>query len=192
MDDRLLIEKILARNEQAFSHLVEKYKKMVFSTIFRLVLNKSDAEDLFQEVFLEVYRSIHHLRNENDISGWLFKVAYNKSISFLRKKNPAKANPENKESSPLFLVQSGLKFADKETPVDKMEQKEARQILFQAIDRLPELQKKVLLMHKFEDFSHHEICLTLNLSQASVESLIYRAKYNLRKSLHSYFKKYLK
>ena len=192
MDDKLLIEKILTHNEQAFSALVEKHKKLVYGTVFRLVRNQNDAEDLFQEVFLEVYRSVHHLRNENDLSGWLYKISYNKSISFLRRKNPAKANPENDEKSPLNIVQAQLKFAEKETPVDKMEQDEARKILFLAIDRLPEMQKKVLLMHKFEDVSHHEIGLNLNLSQASVESLIYRAKYNLRKSLHSYFKKYLK
>ncbi len=192
MNDKRLIENILARDEQAFGILVEKHKKMVYGTIFKIVRNQSDAEDLFQDVFLEVHRSVQYLRNEGDISGWLFKIAYNKSISFLRKKNPAKANPEDRENSPMNLVQARLEYAEKQTPADKVEQDEARQILFAAIDRLPDMQKKVLLMHKFEDYSHQEICLKLNLSQASVESLIYRAKYTLRKSLHSYFKKYLK
>ena len=192
MDDKQLIEKILARDEQAFRILIEKHKKMVYNTIYRIVPNKSDAEDLFQDVFLEVYRSIHHLRNDNDLSGWLFKIACNKSISFHRKKNPAKANSENTDNTLLHSVQSQLKYSDNETPAQKLEQAEATQILFLAIDQLPEMQKKVLLMHKFEDYSHLEICTELNITRASVESLIYRAKYSLRKSLHTYFKKHLK
>ena len=165
---------------------------MVYTTIFRLVRNKSDAEDLFQEVFLEVYRSVYQLRNQGDLSGWLFRVAYNKSLSFLRKKNPAKANPEINFSSPLGSFETNLKYADKEGPDFKIEQEEARIMLFIAIDRLPEMQKKVLLMHKFEDYSHQEICSRLNLSQASVESLIYRAMVTLRKLSQSYFKNHLK
>jgi RNA polymerase sigma-70 factor (ECF subfamily) len=192
MDDRQLIEKILARDEQAFRILIEKHKKLVYSTIYRIVPNQCDAEDLFQDVFFEVYRSIHHLRNDNDLSGWLFKIATNKSISFHRKKNPAKANTGNTEQTPLNMVQSQLKYSDKETPAQKLEQAEATQILFSAIDQLPEMQKKVLLMHKFEDYSHLQICTELNLTQASVESLIYRAKFSLRKSLYMYFKKHLK
>lgn len=192
MNDKQLIEKILAHNELAFGILVEKHKKMVYNTIFRIVRNQSDAEDLFQDVFLEVFRSIFFLRNEDDISGWLFKIAHNKSISFLRKKNPAKTNKSINETMPLQVVQSNINYADKETPEWKMEQEEALQMLFAAIDRLPEMQKKVLLMHKFENLSQNEICIQLNLTQASVESLMYRAMFTLRKMYHTYFIKHLK
>jgi RNA polymerase sigma-70 factor (ECF subfamily) len=192
VNDKQLIEKILAHNDQAFSILVEKHKKMVYGTIFRIVRNKSDAEDLFQEVFLKVYSSAYQLRNLEDLSGWLFKIAYNKSISFLRKKNPAKANPEQAKKSPLQMVLAHINYAEKETQDWKMEQDEARVMLFSAIDRLPEMQKKVLLMHKFEDYSHNEICLKLNLSQAAVESLIYRAMFSLRKFCYAHFTKHLK
>lgn len=191
MNDKQLIEKILAHNEQAFGVLVEKHKKMVYGTIFRIVRNKSDAEDLFQEVFLKVHNSVQFLRNEDDLSGWLFRISCNQSISFLRKKNPAKANPEHNQKSTLHTVLAHINYADRETQDWKMEQEEARQMLFSAIDRLPEMQKKVLLMHKFEDYSHHEIGLELNLSQSSVESLIYRAMVSLRKYCHTHFKKHL-
>lgn len=192
MDDKELVKRILARDEEAFRVLIEKHEKLVYTAIYRIVPNQSDAEDLFQDVFLEVYRSIHHLRNENDLSGWLFKIAYNKSISFHRKKNPAKANLVTSDFSPMLSVQNQIKYSDKETPAQKLEQAEASRIFFSAIDQLPDMQKKVLLMHKFEDYSHLEICAELNLSRASVESLIYRAKYSLRKSLNVYFKNHIK
>lgn len=192
MNDKQLIEKILAKDDQAFGILVEKHKKMVYGTIFRIVRNRSDAEDLFQEVFLKVHGSVQYLRNVEDLSAWLFRIAYNKSISFLRKKNPAKANPEHPQKSPLQMVLAHINYADLELQDHKMEVEEARVMLFSAIDRLPEMQKKVLLMHKFEDYSHHEIGVKLNLTQASVESLIYRAMFTLRKFCHHSFTKHLK
>ena len=188
MSDKELISKILKDDKQAFRTLIDKYKKLVYRSSYHLVRNESDAEDICQEVFLEVYRSLHHLRNENDLSGWLFKIAYNKSISLLRKKNPAKANTSKANESALTAIEINSKYADRETPVRKLEQEEARKILFSAIDRLPDMQRKVLLMHKFEDYSQQQICAELDLTRAAVESLIYRAKFALRKSLNTYFK----
>jgi RNA polymerase sigma-70 factor (ECF subfamily) len=184
MDDKNLIKEILTRNEGAFCTLIEKYKKLVYHTVFRIVRDRDDADDLFQEVFLEVFRSVHHLRNENDLSGWIFRIARKKSLCFLRKKNPAKVHA----GSLLSNLESNGHYADRKTPARMLEDKEASRILFAAIDRLPDMQRKVLLMHKFEDRSHQEIGEMLNLTRASVESLIYRAKYNLRRSLHSYFR----
>lgn len=184
MDDKELIKAILLRNEEAFCRLVEKYKRLVYHTVFRILRDREDAEDIFQEVFLEVYRSVHHLRNENDLSGWIFKIAYNKALCFLRKKNPAKVNA----GPPLSNLELTGTYSDRRMPVRMLEEKEASMILFMAIDRLPDMQRRVLMLHKFEERSHQEIGEMLNLTRASVESLIYRAKYNLKKSLHSYFK----
>jgi len=183
MDDKSLIKEILMHSEEAFCTLTEKYRKLVYQTIFRIVRDRDDADDIFQEVFLEVYRSVHHLRNENDLSGWIFKISYNKALCFLRKRNPAKVHA----GSLLSNTELDGKHSDRQTPVRMLEEKEASLILFTAIDRLPDMQRKVLMMHKFEELSHREIGEMLNLTRASVESLIYRAKYNLKKSLHSYF-----
>jgi len=187
MNDKQLVEKILRNNDIAFSLLIKKYQNLVFNTCYRLVKNRADTEDLFQDVFLEVYRSMEHLRNEDDISGWLFKIAYSKSISFLRKKNPAKASSNTEFNISINQLEQSYKHAERETPEKKLEKKEASEVLFKAIDQLPGNQKKALLLHKFEGYSHKEICKIMELSQASVESLIYRAKASLRKSLINYF-----
>lgn len=190
MDDKQLIKKIIERDELAFGIFVEKYKKLVYTAIYRLVRDAADAEDIFQDVFLEVYRSIHYLRNESDLAGWLFKIAYNKSISFLRKKNPARANSTSYEDQKIES-QKTYSIVDHQTPSQKLEDQEAEIVLYSAIDRLPDMQKKALLLHKFENYSHKEIGEMMELSISSVESLIYRAKVALRKSLYQYFKKHL-
>jgi len=191
MNDKELVEKILLNDNHAFGLFVKKYQQLVYYTCYRLLVNKTITEDIVQEVFIEVYRSLKHLRNLDDLSGWLFKIAYNKSLSHLRKKNPAKASSKEFDVSSLPREKIHLSV-ERETPESKMESEEARMALFKAIDQLPENQKKILLLHKFEGYSQKEICELTQLSQAAVESLIYRAKTNLRKSLVTYFKKQIK
>lgn len=187
MTDRELIIEIGKNNDVAFGILIKKYEKLVFSTSYKLVQNTTDAEDICQDVFLKVYKSIHQLKSETDISGWLFKITYNISLSFLRKKNPAKANPLNDINSEYSKNALNSPLIENQTPIHTLEQKEAAEELFKAIDELPEKQKKALLLHKFEELSHKETGDLMNLSKTAVESLIYRAKSNLRKSLLAHF-----
>jgi RNA polymerase sigma factor (sigma-70 family) len=191
-DDRILVQKILENDRQAFGNLVTKYQKMIYATCFRMVRSQSDAEDLSQEVFLEALRSLHLIQKSDDLSGWMYKVALNKSLSFIRKRNPAKSgkNSITVTTSPEF--DNKHHFSEINTPYSQLEQEDARRIIFQAIEQLPENQKKVILLHKFDNFSQKEICGQLGLSLVSVESLIYRAKLNLRKSLLTYFKHHYK
>jgi len=189
-DDRILVEKILKNDQQAFGTLVTKYQRMVYATCFRLVRTQSDAEDLSQEVFIEVFRSLVMVQKEHDLSGWLFKIAMNKSLSFLRKHNPAKSGKNPTPESAASEVTIKHHFSETNTPYSKLEEEDTHKILFQAIDQLPENQKKVILLHKFDQYSQKEISEQLGISPVSVESLIYRAKTNLRKSLYDYYKKH--
>ena len=186
MNDRLLINEILKDNNLAFRSLIDKYKKLVYNTAFRLVNNQPDAEDIFQDVFIEIYKSCQFVKNEDDLTMWIYKIAYNKSISFLRKKNPAKAEIQPNTNTASKLQPKTT--VDYNTPVKKLEQKEAIKNLYRFIDQLPDNQKKVLLLHKFEGLSQKEICEQLSLSTNSVESLMYRAKKNLKQKLTDYLK----
>jgi RNA polymerase sigma-70 factor (ECF subfamily) len=188
MTDKQLIKAISRNNDLAFSTLIKKYQKLVFTTSYRIVNNILDAEDISQEVFLEAFRSVHYLREEENLPGWLYRVAYNRSISFLRKHNPANTS-RSKELSQSHTEDSAILVTDNaDCPVRKLEIEESKRVLLSAINRLPENQKTALLMHKMEGLSYKEICLQMQLSIASIESLIYRAKLNLRKLLIQYFK----
>lgn len=191
-DDRILVEKILDNDNQAFGTLVTKYQRMVYATCFRLVRSQNDAEDLSQEVFLECFKSLQFVEKDNDLSGWLFKIAVNKSLSFLRRHNPAKSGKNT--TVEVASSEAGIKsqLTETSTPHSELEHEDTRKTLFQAIDQLPENQKKAIMLHKFDNFSQKEIGELMGLTQESVESLIYRAKSNLRKSLYAYFKQHFK
>ena len=96
MQDPEIISRILKNDHAAFEQLINKYQNLVYSTCFRLLKNQADAEDLSQEVFLEVFRSLVHLKNVEDMSGWIYRISYGKCISYIRKKNPAKASRGDK------------------------------------------------------------------------------------------------
>ncbi|WP_321372722.1 sigma-70 family RNA polymerase sigma factor [uncultured Draconibacterium sp.] len=183
MTDSQLIEQIRENNDLAFRALINKYKNLVYNTAFRLVRNSEDAEDIFQDVFLEIYKSCDAVRFDEDLTVWIYKIAYNKSISFLRRKNPAKASNNNND-----IANNELKLIEKNHPAKQLEQKENITTLYRFIDQLPENQRKVLLLHKFEGLSQKEICEKLDMSEHSVESLIYRARKNLKQKLNAYFK----
>lgn len=189
MQDPEIIDKILRNDHAGFELLIKKYQDLVYATCFRLLKNRADSEDISQEVFLEIFRSLVHLKNVDDMSGWIFRIAYSKCISLLRKKNPAKAASSVDPEQTVKQLEMDPKNSNRETPYHSLEQKEASIILFEKIDQLPDNQKRAILLHKFEGYSHKEICEKMDLSQASVESLIYRAKVSLRKSLVSYFEK---
>lgn len=190
MQDPEIITLILKNDRFGFEQLIQKYKDLVFATCFRLLGSRADAEDLSQDVFLEVFRSVVHLRNTEDMSGWLFRISYTKCLSHMRRKNPAKAASKSDPEQVTLQMESNIRNNDEGNPHQTLEQKEASACLFETIDKLPDRQKRVFLMHKFEGYSHQEICEALGLSRASVESLIYRARISLRKSLVHYFENY--
>ena len=146
-----------------------------------------------QEVFLEVYQSIHRFRNESKLSTWLYRIAVNKSLNFVRKEKWKKT----------FTRLDGVLGREKEVPreipdgdpenmPESIEYQERRIIMQKAIDSLPKNQRIAFILSKYDDQSYQEIATILILfSWASVESLIHRAKLNLQKKLVNYYKKSL-
>ena len=86
MNENDLIEKIKSKDERAFKTFVETYNGMVFRLVMNFGISKVDAEDLSQEVFIDAYRNIFKFRNESEISTWLYRIAINKSLNFIKKK----------------------------------------------------------------------------------------------------------
>lgn len=189
MDDNKLVEKIISdQSQDAFKELVVKYQNMVINTCYGFVHNYDDAQDIAQEVFVEVHRSIKKFRQESKFSTWLYRISANKSINYIRdhKKNKWLFNLdllfEKDDENPERI---GLE----ESPQEILEKDEKSDILYKAIDSLPENQKMAFTLYKYDDLSYKEIGEVMDLSLSSVESLMFRAKKNLQKKLISIYKK---
>lgn len=190
MTEAEIIQKLQQGNEQAFKLLVENYQKLVVNTCFGMVHNTEDAEDIAQEVFIEVFRSIQNFRADSKISTWLYRIAVNRSLNFIR---------DNKRKKWFHSIEdfvngktpqlSQIHQHNIETPGSELENSQRAKILHEAIDSLPENQKTAFTLNKYEDLSYIEISEVMNLSMSSVESLIHRAKIKLQKKLYTCYKK---
>jgi RNA polymerase sigma-70 factor, ECF subfamily len=189
MNDNALIQKIIAKDHSAFRTLVDQYKDLVLNTCYNLIGNRQDAEDVSQEVFFQVYKLIRNFRGEAKISTWLYRIAVNRSLNFVR---------DNKrfrwlKSLSSLLENEGqreeeLPASDSDRPDIALEKKERNVIVEKAIDSLPGMQRAAFVLHTYEGLSYQEIAEVLHRSLSSVESLIHRAKLNLQKKLFRHLK----
>ncbi len=192
MTDKELINQIKNKKESAFKELIDKYQAMVLNTCYSFLHDKSNAEDITQEVFIEVYLSINKFNQKAKLSTWIYRIAVNKSLNFIRdnkKRNIIKSienffsEDKNKELQIADDTQSGL---DKE-----MEHKKRLDLLHQAIGNLKRKQKIAFTLNKLENQSYEQVAEIMDLSIPAVEGLIHRAKLNVQKEILKILKKKL-
>ena len=177
---------LLKGDEIAFKHLVNTYKNRVYNTVLGFVPNRHDAEDITQEVFVKVYQHIHTFKRQSKLSTWLYRVSVSQALDFVRHKNRKKR----------FAFLTGLLGNDNEPlhePADfahpgvLMENRERSAILFGAMDKLPEKQRTAFVLQKVQDMSQQQIAEVMELNEGAVESLLTRARANLKKLLINYY-----
>ncbi len=180
--------KELKKGSQAyFKLLVETFKNRIINVCYGFVHNRDDAEDITQEVFIEVYESVKYFNEESSLSTWIYRIAVNKSLDFLRK------SKRKKRWAGLIKVDLQQKdetehwFESNDNPHLSLENRERIIILNQAVETLPQTQKTAFTLHKYEDLSYKEIADILHTTIPAVESLMHRAKKNLQKKLFNYF-----
>lgn len=182
MSDSEIIEQLRQGNEQAFKKLVETHQQLVVNTCFGMIHNREDAEDIAQEVFIEVFRSIHKFRADSKLSTWLYRIAINRTLNHIRD-NKRKKWYHSFEDEVVAKNQQlqQLESSRKDQPEFELENKQRAVILHEAIASLPQNQKVAITLNKYEDLSYQEISEVMELSVSSVESLLFRAKKNLYK-----------
>lgn len=185
--DRILIDKILEGDQPAFKELVEKYQTMVINTCIGFLHNKQDSEDIAQEVFIEVFNSISKFRKEAKLSTWMYRIAVNKSLNFLRSKK-RRQWIQNLEDVLGMNRQDQKQPIEMRNPAIDLEMQEEALLLHNAINSLSENQRTAFTLNKYENLSYAEIAEVMGVSLSSIESLIHRAKINLQQKLMHHFK----
>lgn len=188
MKDKELINELKNGNANAFKVLVEEYQNKVINLCFGFVHNREDAEDITQEVFIEVYNSVIHFRGEAKISTWLYRISVNKSLDFIRRKNRKKRFAKFQNILGFERTIEKVQESELTNPHTILENKERIQILNETIKTLPQNQKIAFILSKFEGFKNNEIAEIMKTSLSAVESLMHRAKKNLKVKLYDYYK----
>ncbi len=153
------------------------------NTVLGMVQDHHVAEDLTQEVFVTVYKSLISFNEKSSLSTWIYRITVNKCIDHLRSKNVKKRSGF---LSAIFMKDSGetaVEATDFNHPGVQIENREKSKYLFKALNTLPENQKTVFILTYMEDLPQKEVAEIMDMTVKGVESLLQRAKGNLRKYL---------
>lgn len=187
MSEWLLIERLKQGDESSFKAIVTTWQDMVYNTVLGILQNEEDAEDVAQEVFLQVYESIGTFKGESKFSTWLYRIAITKSMDHIRRKKRKKRFGKVQR---LFGIENTPIYdpPDFHHPGVSLDNKERASVLMKAVKKLPDNQQAAFTLHKVEGLSYQEVSEVMNTSVSSVESLLHRAKNNLKKLLENYYK----
>ncbi|AUP80790.1 RNA polymerase sigma factor [Flavivirga eckloniae] len=189
MTENEFINGLRNHNANAYGKLLDDFQDKVFATCISFVPNKEDAEDIAQEVFVEVFNSIYKFKGNSKLSTWIYRIATNKCLEFIRKKSAKKrfAFLQSIMGNEIPLDKSKY-FTEMNHPGIIMENKEKSETLFLAINQLSEEQRTVFTLSKIDGMSNKEIGEIIKKSVSSVESLMFRAKKNLQGLLENFYK----
>ncbi|MDH4258576.1 MAG: RNA polymerase sigma factor [Candidatus Aminicenantes bacterium] len=190
MNDQELLQKITAKDQNAFKELVDRFQSLVFHTCFNLIGNREHAEDVAQEVFLQIYKTAKKFRHECKLSTWIYRISVNRALNFIR---------DNRKFRWLQSIDSFPGDETRITPAFSslnlnshdalMRENERKELIRSLLDSLPGKQKAAFILHKMSGLSYQEIAEVLEVSLSTVEARIHRAKINLQKALISCLKK---
>lgn len=182
LTEQELIAGLKRGDETSFHYLVDHYKDRVYNTAFGILQQAQDAEDVAQEVFIQVFRSIGGFKEEARLSTWIYRITTTRALDLIRSRKSKKRfgmlqRLWNGEAEEVATI------PDQGDPGRSLEQKEDADHLRQAISQLPENQRIAFVLHKLEGLSYQEVSTVMGNSLAAVESLLHRARSNLKKIL---------
>jgi RNA polymerase sigma-70 factor (ECF subfamily) len=164
-----------------FQSLYSQFKKKVLNTALNMVQHLEDAEEIMQDVFVELYFNLDNFRGESSVSTWIYRITVNKSLDLIKKR---KRKKRFGWLTGLFEEGTGKELhviTEPNHPGILLENQEEIKALWVLIDQLPDKQRTALVLAAMEQLSYEEISKVMETSVSSVESLIFRARQNLRK-----------
>jgi RNA polymerase sigma-70 factor (ECF subfamily) len=188
--DAALMLRVKLGDAAAFETLVEKYKQPVLNLLFRTLRDATEAEDLAQNVFVQVYKFADRYRVEARFSTWLFTIARNLALNELRRRSRHPAESLDATVDTGTETAAPRQFEDKRHPTapERLMQDELVEKIEEALADLPENQRTAILLFKEKEMSYDEIAKILGCSLSATKSLIHRGRETLKQRLKPYLK----
>jgi RNA polymerase sigma-70 factor (ECF subfamily) len=178
-EDLELVRSFCEGNEAGFDELVRRYQQRVYALVYRFVRNPEDATELAQDVFVRAYRALPGFRGKSSFYTWLYRIAVNVALSFLRRRRRrgATAAAEQLDQDAVMNLPSP------ESPVRDFEQVRLREVIAGAVDALPARQRAIFIMRRYEELTNDEIAETLRCPVGTVKANYFFAVKSLQKKL---------
>lgn len=181
-DENELVQSVLEGNEYAYRRFVKQYERLVFHVIVKLIDREEDVEDLAQEVFMKVFKKLSGFKFQSKLSTWIVQIAYRDAINYLKK---TKRYSDNKVD-----IDQVYSLADSAPNPEQINVSKDLSILVnEAIKKLPEHYREVLVLYHLKEFSYPEIGEITGMPKGTVKNYIFRARKLLKDYLEPYVKR---
>ena len=177
--DSELIAQAAAGDHTAFHQLVERHRAMVYRVAYQFAGNHHDAEDIAQEVFIKIYRSLGRFRQDAQLTSWMYRIVMNACIDHRRRQSPAGAAPFGEEAELKMLNTP----EESPGPEERAYAGELGQVLEAEVQRLPPGQRVVFIMRHHQGLKLSEIADALGLAEGTVKRQLHAAVHRLRQAL---------
>jgi RNA polymerase sigma-70 factor (ECF subfamily) len=185
-EDLQFVKDTLGGNFNSFERLVDKYQGRIYRHLRKMVTDASLAEDLLQDTFLSAYRGLNGFTGASSFSTWLFRIATNAALMYLRRVRPETVEYDDKIFSELSeALTPSPAFVS--TPLEILLSMEGKAKIEEAIDQLPVIYKSVVVLRDVEGFSLEEVASIVGVSIPAVKSRLHRARNIVRETLTSYY-----
>ncbi|MEX0736415.1 MAG: sigma-70 family RNA polymerase sigma factor [Bacteroidota bacterium] len=185
-DDFQLVEAFRKGDEKAFEELIRRYQHQVANLIYLTLGNREEVDDLTQEVFIRVYRSLHRFEHSASVFSWIYRITMNLCIDEIRRRKIKRTL--SLEFFTDHTLERERQSKETSNAEDDLLLKEKKRMVSNALQRLSPLHRQIILLREYEDLTYEEIATTLRISKQAVKSRIFRAREELRTLLKDYFK----
>ena len=185
-NEQVLVDRFCGGDATAFHELVGQYKKKIYYLAYDITGDHHEAEDISQEVFMKMFRSLKTFRRDAKMSSWLYQIAVNTSIDSLRKKSSKPKRSIEEFDQINIQEQVAGSIAQSLDPQKRAEASQIQHQISQALQNISPKERTVFVMRHYNDLKLNEIAEILNVTIGTVKSLLFRAIRKLRKELSSY------
>lgn len=170
LNDSKLVERCLKKDNEAWDVIIRRYKRRIFNIAYQFVGRVDEAEDLSQEIFLKIFRSLHKFNMQACFAYWLLKVSKNYCIDYYRKRQKERAAIVQKMEYHRAVMPK------EDSPVWKLEEKEKATVLKRAFKGLPKSSRICVIMRDMQGYTYREIAKILKIPEGTVKSRINRGR----------------
>jgi len=175
-DDNYYIDRILKGDVNAYTELVERHKSMIYTITLKMLKVPEDAEEVAHDAFVKAYQSLGNFKYQCKFSTWLYRIAFNESVSRLRKKKLDLVSIDE----PRF---SYLEVSDTESILNELNEQERQSVLRKAVDKLPDDERSLITLFYLQECSIKEIAEITAYSESNVKIKLFRARKRLWEKL---------
>ena len=178
-----LVDRARRQDLDAYNELVARYQRRIYALVYHMTSNREDSEDLVQDVFVKAYRSLAYFKGDSSFYTWIYRIAVNRTINFLKKRKRTSAMSLDDVDQAIERDPSYVELSARESPVRDMAITELQEKLNKALQTLSEKHRSVVVLHDIEGVPHDEIARMLGCSCGTVRSRLHYARAQLQNEL---------